>query len=215
MQSVLSSSLLNWLASILICFQPLLRFPYVNLFTFSPPQPSIHFQGIFANYFTAIAREYGDGVTGKAVSTYFERTRKDPNWQRTDNAYLGAENGSAKKSPTKRGKGAKKATPAKGSSAGDDEEESFESTPSKKTPLNKVKNGRVTKASGGRAKAKVNYQDDSDDDEEELIKDEDGFEDLHIHNGGSSNGGSFDHEGHVQDDDPLIYYPAEEDIEEA
>lgn len=140
-----------------------------------PPFPTVlpvitvkHFKETFANYFTAIAREYGDSVTGKAVSTYFERVKKDPNWQRTDSIPTG-ENGTPKKTPVKRGPRAKKATPAKkmGSSddnEDDDEEMDLNGTPTK-GPLNKVKNGRVAKSSP-RSTTKKSYKEDSSEIEE-------------------------------------------------
>lgn len=132
--------------------------------------------GLKLNY-DAIAREYGDGVTGEG-------------------------SGSAKKTPSKprAPRGSKKNTPAKNkaSSADDDDDEeevgSVDGTPSK-GPLHKVKNGRVTKASP-RAKKPVSYlESDDDENDEEMIKNEPdrGFADLaHHHNGnGDSYNGSF------------------------
>lgn len=160
----------------------------------------------FANSFTAIAREYGDGVTGKAVSTYFERARKDPSWQRTDSSSPGdgATPAKAKRGGGGgRGRGKKAAAPTNGngvtggSGEDDDEEGNFDETPSKKAPLNKTKAGRVTKTSGGRAKKNINYAED-DDDEENMVKDEGetgGYMDINYGNGHNDNGagnGSFE-----------------------
>jgi hypothetical protein len=146
---------------------------------FSPIHPKIHyaFDRISANFFTAIAREYGDGVTGKAVSTYFDRAKKDPYWDRTKSvADIRTENGgtTAVKTSTPRKRApkgsAKKAAAMMGD--GDDEETSeFNDTPSKKkTPLNKVCGGRVTKS--GRAKPISYVGQDADENEEEVEEDE-------------------------------------------
>ncbi|OWP05338.1 hypothetical protein B2J93_8080 [Marssonina coronariae] len=103
----------------------------------------------------AIARQSGDSVTGKDVSTYFKRV-KHRNWQRTTNDVI-SDGGSAKKAKVK------KEFPADGG----EDDESMAGTPSKnKTPLNKVKGGRVTKTTPKRSAAvKVeNYNEESDDD---------------------------------------------------
>ncbi|KUJ17355.1 uncharacterized protein LY89DRAFT_52081 [Mollisia scopiformis] len=203
--------------------------PVIRLLMFSPPSSSLQFEHLLT-ISTAIAREYGDGVTGKAVSTYFERAHKDPSWQRTNSPSIGGDGngGPVKKTPVKRGSRAKKAAPAfngkrMGSSGDDDEEEVSFNTPSKKTPLNKVKGGRVAKASGGRAKAPVSYAEpsDEDDDEMEMVKQErdvgSGFEDINhnAHNGNGNGTSSFEDpsfsQGYAEGDEAKDYYDAEEE----
>ncbi|KAH6703270.1 hypothetical protein BKA61DRAFT_419198, partial [Leptodontidium sp. MPI-SDFR-AT-0119] len=90
----------------------------------------------------AIAGSYGEGVTGKAVSTYFERARKETHWDLTKTAAENGAGGSAKKTPAKRTPSKKKTAAVKGENGDDDE--SMPDTPSK-SALNKVKGGRVTK----------------------------------------------------------------------
>lgn len=92
-----------------------------------------------------------------------------------------------------------------GSGEDDDEEGSFDNTPTKpKTPLNKTKGGRVAKPSSGRIKKQVNYNEDDDEDEEFIIKDEGengGFMDIQYsngHNGNSTSNGSFQDPGFSQ-----------------
>ncbi|CZR56747.1 uncharacterized protein PAC_06636 [Phialocephala subalpina] len=154
----------------------------------------------------AIAREYGDGVTGKAVSTYFERAKKDPSWQRANNSSPGADGATPAKAKrgggAGRGRGKKAAAPPTngngvtgGSGEDDDEEGGFDETPSKKTPLNKTKGGRVAKPSSGRPKKAVNYQEsDDEEDDMKLVKYEGGdvngggFQDINYGNGHNGNG---------------------------
>jgi hypothetical protein len=114
----------------------------------------------------AIANQYGEGVTGKAVSTYFERARKETHWNLANTL---EENGAAPKStPRKR---APKSTPKKApvnEDEDDDEGSSFGDTPSKKakTALNKVKGGRVSKTPRGAAAVKKSYAEAEDDEED-------------------------------------------------
>lgn len=148
-----------------VFIQNISGFPFVNLLLFSPIHSQYHVASkrTPANFSTAVAREYGEGVTGKAVSTYFERAKKDPNWDRSRSA---ADNkiGTPKPTPRKRGpKGsAKKATT---NNTETDDEENFEGSPSKKGILNKTQGGRVEKHRNGRAKA-VNYNEEDSADEE-------------------------------------------------
>lgn len=115
----------------------------------------------------AIAKEYGEGISGKAVSTYFERARKDPHWNLSNTA---TENGVT---PTK-GR-TPKTTPRKRTvkKEEDDDEDEGVATPSKKTPLNKVKNGRVTKQNTPRARVPAMHIDEEDDAGDNMIKPED------------------------------------------
>src|SRR5271154_6656209 len=88
-----------------------------------------------------------EGVTAKAVSTRFERLRKEPAWLTNSNSGPngnGASNGAAKpKTATPR---KKKNLGAAGSSNEDDEDifEEKKFTP-KKSTLNKTQGGRVSK----------------------------------------------------------------------
>ncbi|KAL5315806.1 hypothetical protein ACEPPN_016678 [Leptodophora sp. 'Broadleaf-Isolate-01'] len=111
---------------------------------------------------SAIAGSYGEGVTGKAVSTYFERARKETHWDLTKTAAENGAGGSAKKTPAKRTPSKKKTAAVKGENGDDDE--SMPDTPSK-SALNKVKGGRVTKTTTPRRNAAkpVNYEESEDD----------------------------------------------------
>ncbi|RDL36409.1 uncharacterized protein BP5553_05761 [Venustampulla echinocandica] len=114
----------------------------------------------------AIANQYGEGVSGKAVSTYFERARKDPHWNLSNTV---TENGGTPaKSRTPRGPAKKRVV----KNEDDDDDEEEEATPSKKpkAPLHKVKNGRVAKQNG-RARVPAPYVDEEDDDDN-MIKPE-------------------------------------------
>lgn len=75
-------------------------------FDFSPTTHSV-LGGTFANYFTATASQFGEGASGKAISTYFERLKKDPHWNLANTL---AENGAT---PKKGGGRTPKATPSK------------------------------------------------------------------------------------------------------
>lgn len=153
----------------------------------------------------AIASNYGEGTSAKAVSTYFERAKKDPQWNLANTI---AENGNGGGSAVKPKATPRKRTPAKGkknlSSNNSDDDEEMD-TPSKpKSVLNKVASGRVTKP--GRASAKkasyAELSDDEDDGDMDMIKPEpEGFVDLPTrkstngrsngHFNGHSNGNSF------------------------
>jgi hypothetical protein len=93
-----------------------------------------------------IADKYGEDVTAKAVSTRFERLKKEPQWQLTNSlsGSNGASNGNAPAKP--------KATPRKKKnvaatgSGNEDDDEDFEEKPTpKKSNLNKTQGGRVSK----------------------------------------------------------------------
>jgi hypothetical protein len=160
-------------------------------------------KGAWLTFLTAIASNYGEGASGKAVSTYFERAKKHPQWNLANTiAENGNGGGSAKKgTPRKRGTPAKsKKNAVLSNSEGDDEETiDYDVTPSKKPALNKVQSGRVQK-SGGRAASKkvINYAEsgDEDDDDLDLIKNEpEGFVDLpqrQDHSNGNANDYSSD-----------------------
>jgi hypothetical protein len=150
-------------------------FLFVNSISLRSPHPTSTTHQSTENlltFSTAIAREYGEGVTGKAVSTYFERARKEHHWNLANTV---EENGSASKStPRKR---QQKATPKKqavvkngfGEEDEDDDVSSFETPSKKKTPLNKVKNGRVQKTSGRSRSGPTTYAEppDSEDEDEQ------------------------------------------------
>ncbi|TGO80595.1 hypothetical protein BELL_0004g00210 [Botrytis elliptica] len=171
----------------------------------------------------ATAEKFGDGVTGKAISTRFERMRKEPAWAL--NSPLGT-NDSLGTTPkkTRAPRSAKKSTKKAAASSneeGDDDSDMEMATPSKKgspvkkETINKVKGGRVEKkpATPSRA-AKTNIKSyvDSDDegDDDLIIKDEDigaydfgraadGDEDMLGGGGfGGGNGHSYGH-GHGLD----------------
>lgn len=77
---------------------------------------------------------------------------------------------SAKKPTTTPRKRGPKATPkkTKGENGDDDEDSSFDNTPTKKGTLNKVKGGRVTKPAGHRrVTSNVNYNEEDDEAEGE------------------------------------------------
>lgn len=104
-----------------------------------------HFANIF---FTGIADKYGEDCTAKAVSTRFERLKKEPGWltnnpSGSNGANHGTGNGTPRKTATPR---KKKAAVAEGDSNEDDDEDFLDkkSTP-KKSALNKTQGGRITK----------------------------------------------------------------------
>jgi hypothetical protein len=139
----------NFLPSLLLSLLPPRHQPFILDWT-------------FANYLTAIAAQYGEGVTGKAVSTYFERAKKDPQWNRANS--IEENSGSAKKPRAPRTPKAKK---EKFEGDADDSP-----TKPKKTPLNKTQGGRVAKTPGsGRGRPVKNYaepEDENEDDNEDV-----------------------------------------------
>ncbi|KAM0160846.1 hypothetical protein ACHAQE_004440 [Botrytis cinerea] len=178
------------------------------------------FRPIKAAAKNATADKYGDGVTGKAISTRFERMRKESAWDLNSppgtNDFLGTtpKKGRAQRTPKKN---AKKAA-VSSNEEGDDDSDMEMPTPSKKgspvkkETINKVKGGRVEKkpATPSRAvknaiKSYVDSDDDGDDDF--IIKDEDfsaydfgraaeGDEDMlagGVFDGGNGNGHGYGH----------------------
>ncbi|RFU25836.1 hypothetical protein B7463_g10504, partial [Scytalidium lignicola] len=109
----------------------------------------------------AIAKKYGEGATAKAISTRFERLKKEPH-ANLENSFN--ENEATPKSARVRNtpkSGGRKTVSTKlesfstvdnmtqGTSEDDEDElyqSSFPSTPSKKANINKVQSGRITKA---------------------------------------------------------------------
>ena len=133
-----------------------------------------------------MAGQFGQGVTGKAVSERFVRMKKEPYWNLSiDTDTTGDGSTPTKATPRKRGprgtpKSAKAAAAMNGSGEDDDEGSEFGATPSKKkTALNRVKNGRVSKPKGGKGANGSFTEPDEDDDE--IVKAEDGYG---IENGG-------------------------------
>ncbi|TGO42508.1 hypothetical protein BHYA_0007g00070 [Botrytis hyacinthi] len=144
------------------------------------------FRPIKAAAKNATAEKFGDGATGKAISTRFERMRKETAWDLNSppgtNNPLGTTPKKARAQRTPK-KSAKKAA-ASSNEEGDDESDLEMATPSKKgspvkkEPINKVKGGRVEKkpATPSRAaKTAIKSYVDSDDegDDDLIIKDED------------------------------------------
>ncbi|EHL01447.1 hypothetical protein M7I_2537 [Glarea lozoyensis 74030] len=131
----------------------------------------------------ATASAYGEGASGKAVSTYFERLRRDPQWNLANTI---AENGSGsspaknatpKKPRAPKGVSAKKATPKKRvtTDTDEDDDEEMAESPSKSS-INKVMSGRVTKPARTN-RAKISYTesgDEDDDDSDQVVKSEPG-----------------------------------------
>lgn len=91
-----------------------------------------------------MANNFGQGITGKAVSERFLRMKKEEPWNLTINREAG---GVEKPTPKKKTpKGRKKVADDAGNS---DDEDEFSTPSKKKAPLNKVQNGRITKKTGG------------------------------------------------------------------
>jgi hypothetical protein len=132
---------------------------------------------IHANFSIAIAREYGDGVTGKAVSERFVRLKREPEWDLSNSV---TENGGAKATPRKRATPAKpRSSKKKSVEVSDDDDEDINETPSKKFKgsLNKTMSGRVTKTTPARASRPALgafAEKSSGDEEEDIVKTENG-----------------------------------------
>ncbi|TVY23941.1 hypothetical protein LHYA1_G007407 [Lachnellula hyalina] len=181
-----------------------------------------------ADMLAVIAREYGDGVTGKAVSGYFERVKKEPHWNRNksvaDISIEGTPKTPKTATPRKRAPKAKKG--ASQDDGDDSEPQEFDTPSKKKATLNKVKGGRVTKT--GRAKALSYAGQDMDEDEEE---EEDGgrmvkMEDAPVSSNGDGfeDGNGYEDHGHQngyavigadEHDEQDNFYNAAEDYGEA
>jgi hypothetical protein len=130
----------------------------------------------------AIADKYGEGTTAKAVSTRFERLKKEPEWNLANS--LSASNGNGAgangtpaktKTPRKPKNPASAAAAAPGSS-NEDDDETFEKKPTpRKSNLNKTQGGRVSKPQTPRKNgagssfntqtAAINLASDDEDDE--------------------------------------------------
>jgi hypothetical protein len=99
--------------------------------------------------FTAIAEKYGQDCTAKAVSTRFERLKKEPEWDLTSDPSANVDNsgGAVPKTPTRGAIPRKRKTPAKKTKTedGSEEDDNEQFSPSKKESTRKVANGRVTK----------------------------------------------------------------------
>lgn len=173
------------------------KFHFVNF-----PLATTHlFIESYANFFTAIAREYAqDGVTGKAISSHFDRMRKDPLWDLTNNPVDGI--AATPATPTKkaaprapRGSG-KKVSPKKKKAAQDDEDEDDEESVTNESPskpnLNRVQTGRVTKARATAKPKSIYIESDAESDGETAIKQEiPSMYSAPASNGHASNGNGF------------------------
>jgi hypothetical protein len=195
------------------------QFPFLNIISFNPPHSSTIqiLPRTLANFLAAIAGQYGQGVTGKAVSERIVRMKREESWNLNNNnnrATGGAGDGSAKSTPRKRTPSKKKVEQYTGSNEDDDEDFNF-STPSKtKTPLNKVKNGRVVKKQQKDDRNMLSsFTDiDNDDDEVQIVKKE---AKPQMSFNGMENGQGFSRGfGHSyvedQDEDQDIYEDADE-----
>jgi len=135
--------------------------------------------------YKAVADKFGEGTTGKAISTRFERMRKESCWD-LSNTSSSIANSPVKK-PRARGTPKKKAasmTPSteaennENEENGGDDNSDYDVTPSKKAAINKVKNGRVSKPLSSRparktaAKAPTVYLEDDEDDDMVHVKSE-------------------------------------------
>lgn len=176
--------------------------------SFSDGLQSLKSEGTLANDSScvAIANSFGEGASGKAVSTYFERLKKDTQWNLANSIADNAANGGSARKATPRAR--KTPVKRKGAQGSDESGEGDEETPPKKGSMNKVQTGRVTKVRGF-AKKTANYAEpessgaEEDDDEGMMVhpvKEEtmgmQGFSDIGSNghgahgNGGLNNGGS-------------------------
>ncbi|KAG0646543.1 hypothetical protein D0Z07_7656 [Hyphodiscus hymeniophilus] len=123
---------------------------------------------------SAIAGSYQQGASGKAISTRFERMRKEPCWDLTINTSAGD---GSKSTPNKRTPNKAKGTPSEKmkTDVGSDSDAGDFFTPSKKASIKKVQAGRVSKTkSTPRSKSVKSYAEEEDDEEEDglAVKDE-------------------------------------------
>ncbi|TGO85062.1 hypothetical protein BPOR_0435g00050 [Botrytis porri] len=209
-------------------FRPIKAAAKNDLDIFYPFHPGVDITHLRLHISFSTAEKFGDGVTGKAVSTRLERMRKEPAWDLDSppgtNDSLGTTPKKARAQRTPK-KSAKKA--ATSSNEGDDVSDmdmaspSKKGSPVKKENLNKVKGSRVEKkpATPSRAaKSNIKSYVDSDDegDDDLIIKDEDvgaydfgraadGDEDML---GGGGFGGHGHGNGHVMEGDDV----EEEDV---
>ncbi|PQE06651.1 hypothetical protein CJF31_00009776 [Rutstroemia sp. NJR-2017a BVV2] len=134
------------------------------------------------------AEKFGDGATGKAISTRFERMRKEEAWNLSisTNSDAAAPKGTPRKPRTPGSGGGRKKnpkTPKKVEDDGDDGSEIESPSKIKKENLKKTVVGRVTKANPRAAKAAVKSYEESDAETEFMdadtgaVKTEDGMMD--------------------------------------
>jgi hypothetical protein len=116
-----------------------------SLRTIIATTPTINVVRSFANLCisTAVADKFGEDTTAKAVSTRFERMKKEPGWLTNNpSGSNGTPNGNGATTAKAKATPRKKKAPA-GSSNSDDEEE-FKYTPTK-SAMNRTQGGRITK----------------------------------------------------------------------
>jgi hypothetical protein len=132
-----------------------------------------------------MAAQYSEGVTGKPVSTYFERMKKDPSW---DIANSMPDDGSALKvAKEPRTPRAKK-----------EKVEGADEPPTNKTPLNKTQRSRVAMTPGsgyGRpAKIASGAEEENEDKDEDVNAlgeyNEEAEDDMAVHGNGHDIGNS-------------------------
>lgn len=145
-----------------------------------------------------MANGFGQGVTGKAVSERFLRMKKERPWDLSINRDAGGASTPRKKTPKKGPK----------SEDNDDDEEDLETPSKKKTPLNKVQNGRVAKKKAAASSAGSSF-----------VKNED-FETTYqtYENGFDYNAANYNmaaYEQEQQDDKAAFYQAGIEDADEA
>jgi hypothetical protein len=87
-----------------------------------------------------VANNFGQGITGKAVSERMIRMKKEEVWNLNINREAAS---------TPRGKKANPKKKVEDDVLNVDDDEDLSTPSKKKTPLNKVQNGRVTKKRGG------------------------------------------------------------------
>lgn len=149
-------------------------------------------------------------MTAKAVSTRFERLKKEPQWQLT-NSFSGSNgasggNGNAPAKPKAAPR--KKNVAAAGGSNEDDDEDFEEKKPTpKKSTLNKTQGGRVSKPQTPRKNGSFNANTSAitvpSDDEDDIIKSEaagNGY-----HRNGNGYGNSFAMDDDAGEDDATYY----------
>jgi hypothetical protein len=146
-------------------------------------------------------------VTAKAVSTRFERLKKEPQWQLTNSlsGSNGSSNGNAPAKP--------KAAPRKknGISNEDDDEDFDEKRPiPKKSTLNKTQGGRVSKPQTPRKNGSFNANMAAiivpSDEEDNFIKHEAAGNELHRN--GHGYGNSFAMDDYDGEDDGVEFHEA-------
>jgi hypothetical protein len=140
-----------------------------------------------------VANNFGQGITGKAVSERMLRMKREESWNLSINRDAAA--GTPRKKPTPKAKIIK-------DEENNDDEEDWTTPSKKKTPLNKVQNGRVAKKKTG---ANASFTGD-------LVKDE--YEtNMSPENPSVYNSGSFNMEafGQEQGDSAAFYDGGDDD----